>query len=292
MKLSELQALFQSAVLAGDAEDAAILDAITPSHSADRETLMGVYVNAYRLRLSEFLDEDYPALRVLLGDDDFEALVEAYIDANPSRLRNARWYSTGLPEFMRESESWGANTLAIGLAVFERALTDAYDAADAPAQSLDRLAEFAPKDWPRLGFTFHPSLRLIEVAAGTLDAYAAANAEEEEERETRPPPEEDESAHEQRLSDETDQEADETTPSQPPDVEIVAVWRAELDPAYRLLDADEFLALNEAIDGHCFGDICQLVAFQNEGQPATERLAQFLVTWFSEGLVIGVAETN
>ena len=168
MKLSELQTAFQAAVLTGDAEDAAILDLVAPSLNADRATLMGVYVNAYRLRLAEFLDEDYPALRVLLGDDEFEALVEAYIDANPSRLRNARWYSTRLPDFMQESENWGANALAIGLALFERALTDAYDAADAPAQGLETLAEFSPQDWPRLGFTFHPSLRLLEVAAGTL----------------------------------------------------------------------------------------------------------------------------
>jgi hypothetical protein len=275
VKLSELQSLFQSAVLTGDAEDAAILDIVAPPRDADRPTMMGVYVNAYRLRLAEFLDEDYPALRVLLGDDDFEALVEAYIDENPSRLRNARWYTTRLPEFMQESESWSANAFAIGLALFERALTDAYDAADAPAQSIETLAEFSPQDWPRLGFTFHPSLRLIEVAAGVLDAYGAATADEDEARSA----EEDEGALEDRPMDANESET-------------IAIWRSDLDPAYRQLDPDEYLALFEAMEGQSFGDICQLVAFQNEGQSATERLARFLVTWFSEGLVIGVAEAK
>ena len=96
----------------------------------------------------------------------FEALVEAFIDANPSRSRNARWYSTQLPDFMQESEAWGSNARAIGLACFERALTDAYDAADAPAKNIETLAEFSPEDWPRLAFAFHPSLRLLDVAAG------------------------------------------------------------------------------------------------------------------------------
>ena len=272
MKLAELQGLFQSAVLTGDAEDKAILDVIAPPRDADRPTMMGVYVNAYRLRLAEFFDEDYPALRVLLGDDDFEALVEAYINANPSRLRNARWYSTRLPEFMQESENWSANALAIGLALFERALTDAYDAADAPAQNIEALAEFSPQDWPRLGFTFHPSLRLIDVAAGVLDAYAAASADEH--------------------GDEEDQRTLEDHPMDAGESETIAIWRADLDPAYRQLDPDEYLALNEAMANQSFGDICQLVAFQNEGQSATERLARFLVTWFSEGLVIGVAEAK
>lgn len=276
MKLAELQSLFQAAVLTGDAEDGALLDVVAPPREADRPTMMGVYVNAYRLRLAEFLDEDFPALRVLLGDDDFEALVEAYIDENPSRLRNARWYATRLPEFMRESENWSANALAIGLALFERALTDAYDAADAPAQSIETLAEFSPQDWPRLGFTFHPSLRLIEVAAGVLDAYAAATADEQDEE----------------RADEEDEGALEDRPSDASESETIAIWRADLDPAYRQLDPDEYLALFEAMAGQSFGDICQLVAFQNEGQSATERLARFLVTWFSEGLVIGVAEAK
>ncbi len=274
MKLAELQSLFQSAVLAGDAEDGAILDIVAPPRGADRPTMMGVYVSAYRLRLAEFLDEDYPALRVLLGDDDFEALVEAYIDENPSRLRNARWYSTRLPDFMQESENWSANALAIGLALFERALTDAYDAADAPALSIETLAEFSPQDWPRLGFTFHPSLRLIEVAAGVLDAYAAATADEDED------------------SDDGDEDSLEDRQSDASESETIAIWRADLDPAYRQIDPDEHLALFEAMAGQSFGDICQLVAFQNEGQSATERLARFLVTWFSEGLVIGVAEAK
>ena len=276
MKLAELQSLFQAAVLTGDAEDGALLDVVAPPREADRPTMMGVYVNAYRLRLAEFLDEDFPALRVLLGDDDFEALVEAYIDENPSRLRNARWYATRLPEFMRESENWSANALAIGLALFERALTDAYDAADAPALSIETLAEFSPQDWPRLGFTFHPSLRLIEVAAGVLDAYAAATADEQDEE----------------RADEEDEGALEDPPSDASESETIAIWRADLDPAYRQLDPDEYLALFEAMAGQSFGDICQLVAFQNEGQSATERLARFLVTWFSEGLVIGVAEAK
>ena len=278
MKLAELQSLFQAAVLTGDAEDGALLDVIAPPREADRPTMMGVYVNAYRLRLAEFLDEDFPALRVLLGDDEFEALVEAYIDENPSRLRNARWYTTRLPEFMQESENWSANALAIGLALFERALTDAYDAADAPALSIETLAEFSPQDWPRLRFTFHPSLRLIEVAAGVLDAYAAATADEQDEEAAR--------------ADEEDEGALEDRPSDASESETIAIWRADLDPAYRQIDPDEHLALFEAMAGQSFGDICQLVAFQNEGQSATERLARFLVTWFSEGLVIGVAEAN
>lgn len=259
MKLKELQSLFQSAVLTGDAEDSALLDNVITPSSADKATLFGVYVNAYRIRLSEFLDEDYPALRSLLGDDVFDALVEEYIAANPSRQKNARWYSSQLPQFLANHENWRLNARAVGMALFECALTDAFDASDAPSLSIETLADFEPDDWPRLTFVFHPSLHLLEVAAGTLDTYTAATSDEDEE-----------------------------IPPAGEGQETVAVWRPEHDPAYRGLEPDEFLALNEARAGQSFGDICQLVAFQNEGQPAPERLAQFLVSWFSEGIVIGV----
>ena len=122
-------------------------------------------------------------------------------------------------------------------------------------------------------------MRLIEVAAGVLDAYAAATADEHEDEQAARSAEEDEGALEDRPPDASESKT-------------IAIWRADLDPAYRQLDPDENLALFEAMAGQSFGDICQLVAFQNESQSATEHLARFLVTWFSEGLVIGVAEAK
>jgi hypothetical protein len=266
VKLTELQSLFQSAVLAGDDAQATLIDLIEPKEDESRETLLGVYVHGYLLRLAEFLDDDHPALCAYLGDKEFQALLEAYARAHPSTSPNARWFTTRLPDFMRECERWRGNLRAIGIAEFERALTDAFDAPNALAQSLEAVAAFSPEDWPRLSFSFHPSLKLVRVAAGTLDAYAAAIAEKDVSAGKKP--------KQKRASRKK--------------LETIAVWRAELDVSYRSLDDDEFMALTEAQAGKSFGDISQLVAFQNETQPAAERLAQFLVSWFSEGLVTAI----
>jgi hypothetical protein len=255
MTLAELQARFQAGVLAGDEDGAPILESVKNSQRADRTTLYGVYVNAYRARLGEFLAVDYPALRVLLGEEAFEALADFYIASGPSRRRNARWYTTRLPETMRESEAWRGDRRAIDLARFERALTDAYDAPDAASLRLDALAAFAPDDWPRLVFGFHPSLHLLELAEGVVATHAAAS----EGRELPPPGE---------------------------GKEHVAVWRADLDSVYRALEADEYLALSLAVAGHAFGDICQMAAFRDEDEASPERIAQLLTGWFEEGLVV------
>ncbi|MBI3275273.1 MAG: putative DNA-binding domain-containing protein, partial [Methylocystis sp.] len=138
MKLAELQSTFQAGVLAGgEPDNAAILGSIRNSKRADRTTLFGVYVNAYRLRLAEFLTTDFPALRALIGEAAFDALAEDFIAAEPSRRRKARWCATRLPDFMRDSETWRNETRAIDLARFECALADAFDAPEAPALAAD-----------------------------------------------------------------------------------------------------------------------------------------------------------
>jgi hypothetical protein len=263
MRLAELQAAFQSAVLSGAAKDSTMLASLTKPVGRERATGFGVYVKAYRLRVAEYLEEDYPALKSLLGPKRFEELVVDYIAASPSRTRNARYFSARLPEVMQESEKWRDEALAIGLASLERALTDAFDAADGDSCPLEALAAYAPQDWPRLVFAFHPSLRLVSAPVGTIELYEALSSEGPA---SRPEP-----------SDER---------------ETVAVWRSGVDPAYRTLSADEFLALNEALAGKSFGGICQLVAFQEDEAAAPERLAQFLVNWFSDGLVVALNESD
>jgi hypothetical protein len=263
MKLAELQALFQAGVLSGDEEGAEVLPAIKSSPQETRETLFGVYVDAYRLRLDEFLNEDYPALHALLGDDSFDALVEDYISANPPRHRNARWYTTALPDFMQASEQWKDQTPAISLARFERALTDAYDAAESDSLTIESLAAFPPERWPELSFSLHPSLILLQLENGTVETYEALTAEERR-----------------------------GLPSPQGGVEFAAIWRSSLESVYRLIEPDEYLALNEARAGRAFGDICQMAAFQQGDALTPERLAQMLASWFEEGLVVAVRDED
>lgn len=256
MRLAELQALFQAGVLAGAEDGARILESVKNSRQADRTTLFGVYVNAYRARLAEFLAADFPAVRALIGETAFDALADAYIGAQPSRERNARWYTTRFPDFLREQDEWRDNARAIDLALLERALTDAFDAPDAEPLAIAELAAFAPEQWPRLSFAFHPSLIVLELEEGTIATHEAAMEQQDL------PPRGEGRGH-------------------------VAIWRADLDSVHCELEADEAMALSLAMEGHAFGDICQMAAFRDHADASPERLAQMLTGWFQEGLVVG-----
>lgn len=269
MKLADFQALFQSRILAGPGqEDAPLLDELRQSQrGVARADLLRVYQSGYRVRLESFFLEDHPGLRALLGEEAFETLIGEYVTANPPQCRNARWYTTGLPDYMRDHAPWRDDARALSMALLERAMVDAFDAPDAEPLTLEALAGFAPEDSPRLVFAFHPSLYLLELPAGVLAHYQAAAAED--------------GAQEGEAADDKSGVSEGT--------EAVAVWRCEEETSYRELEPAEYVALCEARAGRAFGDICQMAAFQQSGEIEPERLAQFLASWFQDGLVIGVS---
>ena len=251
MTFSELQAKFQAGILENDGK---ILASIADPRKTDRTTSFAVYYDAYRIRLAEFLSNDFPMLRSYLRSDAFGRLVGDYILSAPSRQRNARWYGARLPEFMQRAARWRTKTAAIDLARFERALSNAFDAADAPIISVDALSDICVEDWPRIAFEFHPSVELLDLARGTAEVFGSLANENE-----------------------------------PPAIqhgeEAIVFWREVGQSSYRLVAEDERLALMEARQGKKFSDICALLSFQATDQDAAPVVAGFLSQWFSDGLV-------
>lgn len=259
MRLAELQMQFQDGILK---DDKAILAAIADPPRTGRAAMFAVYYDAYRLRLAEFLSKDFPVLRDFLGENAFSGLVEGYILAAPSRRQpNARWYSERLPDFMMESPAWRNNRRAIDLARLERALSEAFDAADAPVSSIYALSDIVMEDWPRLVFEYHPSVKLLDLTLGTAQIYGALAGGGE-------------------------------TPAAQDGMESVLVWRSGGESCYRSLEASERLAFFETRNGKTFEDICALVAFQNNGRDMTKHVAGFLSQWFADGIVSHVLVAN
>jgi hypothetical protein len=259
MKLAAMQKAFQAGVLLGDP---AISRSVLDSRRLDRAARFKIYFDAYRFRLAEFLSNDYPVTRSFLGDERFGLLVESYIEATPSRFPNARDYGRSLPDFMRLREPWSEGRDAIDLARLERALSVAFDAADGPVLPIGRLADISIEDWPHLAFGFHPSVAMLDLAAGTVQCHASLSANKGEEHEWRP------------------------------DSETILVWRTDGQVFHRAVAAAERLAYLEAGRGTTFGDICTLLEFQNADEKITERVASFLADWFRDGLVSRVSRVS
>ena len=80
-RLRQLQRELQSHLLGGPSSIADAIADAPPLSVADR---LGIYRNAYRVRLIEALDDTYPVLHALLGDEVFVALGEEFVSAHPS----------------------------------------------------------------------------------------------------------------------------------------------------------------------------------------------------------------
>ncbi len=174
-RLRQLQRDLQSHLLG---EPSSIADAIAdapPLSIADR---LGIYSNAYRVRLIEALDDTYPVLHALLGDEVFVALGEEFVSAHPSVHRSIRWYGGELSEFLSQCPPYAEQPILAELALLEWTLAEVFDAADAEPTPRAALSAVDASAWSELQFEFHPSLRRLHLHWNTAAVWQAMSREE------------------------------------------------------------------------------------------------------------------
>jgi hypothetical protein len=253
MRLSELQQSFQAHLLMGDG---AILKSVVDAPPLTPAERVRVYRNAYRVRLLDALKDTYPVLFKILGDEVFENLGDAFVDAHPSVHRSIRWYGRELADFLAQRPPFAEQPILAELARFEWTLSEVFDAADAVPVGRNALQAVDPESWDRLGFMFHPSLRLLELSWNTVAVWQAMSRDED-----------------------------------PPQPEAAAtpipwlLWRRDLTNRFRSLDAAEKASLEAALSGMRFGELCAVLRQWLPEQEIPLRAATLIGTWTDSGLI-------
>jgi len=229
----------------------------TPRANAARR--LGIYANAYRLRLVEALGTDYPALRGLLGERGFNRMMREFIAAQPSRHRNLRWYGGELAQFLARSPRWRRRPLHAEMAQFEWALGLAFDALDASPATVDDVSRIPAADWPGMRLQLDPSVQLPSLRSNAPQVWRAASA-------GRKPPHA-------------------VTRVRPVSW---LVWRKGHEPFYRVLPPDEAWALGATAKGRNFGALCEGLRKHVGDARAAQRAAQLLKGWLGEGLISAI----
>jgi len=251
--LAELQRSFQRAVLDGDD---AVLARIADSTRVPARTRVGIYADAYRVRLRQALASTYPRSKQFLGEDAFDAATNAYIDAHRSQYKSIRWYGEAFAQTL--ARIWPQRPWCAELAEWEWTIALAFDAADASPIDTAALAAVDNADWPQLRFGFHPSMHRICMRTNAPAIFKALTEE-------RAPP--------------TPQQLEQPSPW--------LIWRRELMTQYRSMAVDECDALHALAAGETFAGMCTALAQQHTEEHAPLRAATLLRTWIDEGLVIG-----
>jgi len=249
--LEEIQTDFQHSVMEGS--DGALEHVVGSVRGSARQRLE-VYQQAYRLRLLEVLERNFPGLRSMLDEREFAAVGEAYIDAYPSDQASIRWFGVRLAEFLQVSRP--AYPEWVEMARFDLARDAAFDAADAEVISVARMAGLSPDAWPRMRFACHPSVRTLNLQWNVCDIWQAIR------HEAAPP-----------------------APRQLDAGIAVLVWRRDLTVYWRPLPDDEAAALATATAGDDFARLCTALCRWHDEADVPARGAGILKQWVTDGLI-------
>ena len=215
---------------------------------------LGVYQDAYLLRLDEALRGNFPKLHVLLGDESMMALTTAYVAAQPSRRPSIRWFGDQLPAFLATHPDYAPVPALADLARFEWALCTAFDAADADTVPATALGTLSDDDWPALRLTFHPSLQPIALAWNCVAVWRALDTGE-------------------------------TPPNPSSDARNWAIWRQIDQPHYRSLGDDEAALLRAMQSGLPLATACESLLPWHDEDAAPAHAAGLLGRWLHEGWI-------
>lgn len=225
---------------------------------ASAEERVQVYVEGYRLRLLEVLEDNFAGLHGLLGDQQFDQMGRAYIAAHPSTHPSVRWFSQKLPEFLHSTAPYDAHPHLAEMAAFEWAQGLAFDSADVPTLDMQALATIPPTAWGQVTFQFHPSVQRLDLQSNMPKFWQALQAEQEP-----PAISEDEPAS-------------------------WLVWRKELDTHWRSLAEDEAVMLDAAQLGASFAELCEGLCQWHAPESVAMQAASYLKLWLADGLVTGI----
>ncbi len=253
--LRHLQQGFQSHVLRCDSEEL-IAPHVVGNGKASAHERLAVYSEAYRLRLLEVLQTDFPGLHALVGDDEFDALGRAYIDAHPSNDPSVRWFGRHMSDYLNATHRYSKQPFLAEMATFEWTQGEVFDAEEARVVSGEEVMAIAPEHWSQMRLRMHPSGRRINLAWNVPALWAAI-----------------------------DSEADPPEPRQTDHPTDWVLWRRNLDVHWRSLSVDEASAMDRCFQDASFGAICEDLLEWIDPQSAPIRAASLLKQWVCDGLV-------
>lgn len=256
--LREQQLAFQAAVL-GQPLGAGLL---RPGPGG-QPAVLAIYQHAHGARLSSALRDNFEVLAQAMGDDAFEALAAAYIQAQPSTTPSIRWFGHQLANFMTQQIDAGSGLVAhpalADMARMDWALRAAFDAADASVLQRDALASLPAEQWPALRLGLHPSVQQVTLDWAVEPAWQLL-----------------------RLAEANDEPA--LCEPEPHRHELL-VWRQGLETRWRALAEDEAALLRALASGRDFAALCAMAAEQSPGDQALARMVGLLQQWLTAGLL-------
>ncbi|AKT40019.1 DNA-binding domain-containing protein [Chondromyces crocatus] len=229
---------------------------LTPAAQVD------IYRRQFWLRHLGSLQEDYPGLRALLGDDAFETFCRAYLAAHPPASFTLRDLGDDIvpfaelyPDFPPDQEA-----LCRELCRFEHAHIDLFDGAEPPPLDPARLGAMTEDDWSTARVVLHPLLRRFRLTYPVHTLREAARAGRE------------------------------LAVPEPRDVHLL-LFRRDLQIRLQEIDPLAYQLLSALARGVALIPACEEIADHATEDDATrlgEHVQRWFAQWASAGLIVDI----
>jgi len=252
--LRDLQRTFRRLVTRSDGlrAEAGAADRVFIS-AAQRSAIdrLAVYVDAYFWRLHDVIAEQHVALRKTLGASVFETMVRRYLEEHQPASHDIAEAGDRLAVFLASDAETCARPWLSELARLEWLHLDLFVAGDVRPLGFDALRQLDPESLART------TLRPVRAFALLECGYDVATLWKEPFRDAEP------ARRPTRL----------------------VVWRKQLDVFHRVVDADEWAALQVLARGCPLAELGELLAARGSVDDAAERLGGLLARWTEDEIV-------
>jgi hypothetical protein len=184
--LSDLQRQLAVAIRHGGnlANDAA-LAALATEHVSGNDRLspveqLEIYREQFWLRHTSSLVEDFPGLGGILGQAEWEKLVEAYLRAVVPDSYTLRDLGSRLPELIEQAGWLPHRALCLDMARLELAYIEVFDAPDTAPLGPERLGSIPEERFGDVRLVVAPSVRLLSLTYPVADLRRRLRAESDE----------------------------------------------------------------------------------------------------------------
>ena len=144
-----LKVMQESIILGNDSKERAEKWIKSKSDFPSKDQLK-VYINGYRIRLAEFLNDEMPVLQHFLGGDQMDKLVNAYIEKQKSTHFNICKYIKNFPAFVKKEGKEllkGKNVeIAHEIALLEEKLSEVFDMQESSPLDKESFSSISPEN--------------------------------------------------------------------------------------------------------------------------------------------------
>jgi hypothetical protein len=152
-----------------EAVSAAALGRLTGNSRLSPVEQLEIYREQFWLRHTASLVEDFPGVSGILGQAEWEKLVESYLQAEAPRAWTLRELGRAFPRHVERQPGLPQHLLCCDMARLEWCFIELFDAADRPPLDFGKVASLAPSTLETGQIVLSPALALLELGYPVAD---------------------------------------------------------------------------------------------------------------------------